>query len=89
MSKEIEQLKEEIANLKAQLAAKQAITYVAKPTACDLDDYTEGEFKDSKGEVFLLKTGDADAYGHTHFLKNNDHFWAGSKEAFRALFEKA
>jgi hypothetical protein len=54
----------------------------------DLGDY-EGEYKMlSNGETFGLKVVEDDPQGRTHHLKNVEHFWAGTAEEFRQVFEK-
>lgn len=54
----------------------------------DLDEY-EGEYKQlSTGETFGLKEVENDPHGHTHHLKNVDHFWTGNADDFRKEFEK-
>jgi hypothetical protein len=66
---------------------KPGETMSTEPT--DLADY-EGEYKYlPTGEVFGLKMVEDDPYGHTHHLKNVDHFWSGNEEDFRKNFEKS
>lgn len=58
-------------------------------TPTDLADY-EGEFlHPSHKEPFGLKIVDDDPYGRTHHAKNRDYFWMGTKDEFKAQFEKA
>ena len=36
----------------------------------------------------LKKLEEPDQYGNTHYLKNQEHFWAGTEEQFKKEFEK-
>lgn len=82
-------LQEENEKLQAKLAkAQEAPPIVANPTASDLSEYKDGKFKNSAGEEFQLKIVEDDELGRTHKLKNNEHFWEGTKEDFKKEFEK-
>jgi hypothetical protein len=40
-------------------------------------------------EPYGLKVIPDDVYGHTHHLKNNDHYWSGRKDQFELQFVEA
>jgi len=83
------ELQEQLEKTQAELAkAKAAPLLIAQPSASDLDEYKDGTFKNSAGEEFKLKIVEDAEDGRTHKLKNNEHFWEGTKEQFKAEFEK-
>jgi hypothetical protein len=54
----------------------------------DLGDF-KGSYKHKLyKDPFSLKVVEDDTHGRTHHLKNNDHYWAGTEEEFKAQFEK-
>jgi len=57
-----------------------------KPT--DLDDYEGAYVNSADGETYGLKMSGDDAFGHTHHLKNEEHYWSGTADEFKKLFEK-
>lgn len=66
---------------------------IASPTACDLESYTDKEWKrSSDGVRFKLKILKPHAeecnFGRTHILKNKTNFVELTKDEFKLQFEK-
>ena len=54
----------------------------------DLEDF-EGEYKNADdGEIYGLKMMVGDPHGRPYHLKNEEHYWSGTPEEFKAKFEK-
>jgi len=62
------------------------------PQKVDLSEFDEGQFRKisepEDSEPYHLKIVEDDLSGNTHHLKNQDHFWTGTKEQFKAQFDK-
>ena len=59
------------------------------PSAPTDDQFTGGLFvKTSDQEEYALCIHEPDSAERTHTLKNSIHFWQGTKEQFKAQFEK-
>jgi hypothetical protein len=58
----------------------------------DLSEY-KGKYRQKDmppdAPLFGLKIVDDDPYGNTHHLKNSEYHWSGTKEDFKANFDKA
>jgi hypothetical protein len=62
------------------------------PQEVDMTGFDDGSFKklgEPEGsEPYSLKIVEDDPHGQTHHLKNQEHFWSGTAEQFKAHFEK-
>lgn len=56
----------------------------------DLSDFNHGKgfVHTASGEEYGLKLVDNHPHGHTHHLKNAEHYWSGTADQFKAQFEK-
>lgn len=51
-------------------------------------DYKGSYVKTDDGEEYGLAVVESDPLGKTHKLRNEEHFWEGTKDEFKAQFEK-
>lgn len=62
------------------------------PQKVDVSGYDEGSFKKigepEEAEPYKLKIVEDDPHGQTHRAINQEHFWSGTAEQFKAQFEK-
>lgn len=62
------------------------------PQEVDMTGFDEGSFRklgEPQGsEMYKLKIVEDDPHGQTHQLKNQEHYWSGTEEQFKAQFEK-
>jgi len=52
------------------------------------EDYKGSYTQNGTGEEFGLAVVESDPLGKTHKLRNDEHFWEGTKDEFKAQFEK-
>lgn len=57
-------------------------------TQPDVKDYKGSYVKNDDGEEYALAIVESDPLGKTHKLRNEAHFWEGTKDEFKAQFEK-
>lgn len=73
-----------------------ALPVVPKQTSADsiaakfpkADDFTAIYVREADGLDYAVAVHEADLYGFTHTCKNSENTWQGTKEQFRAQFEK-
>jgi hypothetical protein len=62
------------------------------PEKVDMTGFGDGTFtklgEPPGSEPYKLKIIEDDPHGQTHHLKNQEHFWSGTAEQFKAQFEK-
>jgi hypothetical protein len=62
------------------------------PQKVDMTGFDDGSFRKKgetkKDEPYQLMIVEDDPMGHTHHLKNQDHFWSGTEEQFKAQFDR-
>jgi hypothetical protein len=70
--------------IRATPLSKERVILQPKP-----EDYKGKFVQNDSGEEFALAVVESDPIGRTHKLRNDEHFWEGTKDEFRAQFEKA
>lgn len=62
------------------------------PMKVDVEGYDDGSFKKigepPGSEPYKLKIVEDDPHGQTHQAINQEHYWSGTEEQFKAQFEK-